>query len=59
MKKIIYSPITSLILHIFMFYFFWKYWSLPMIIFWTLFIVLYTEKRYNWKKIKKQQNKKI
>jgi hypothetical protein len=55
MEKIIYSSTVSLILHIFMFYFCWTYWSLPLIIFWALFIVLYTEKRYNWKKFKNSQ----
>jgi len=55
MEKIIYSPIVSLILHIIMFYMLWFYWSLPMVILWALFIVLYTEKRYNWKKFKNSQ----
>jgi len=55
MEKIIYSSTVSLILHIFIFYFCWTYWSLPLIIFGALFIVLYTEKRYNWKKFKNSQ----
>jgi uncharacterized membrane protein YwzB len=59
MKDIFYSPIVSLILHICMFYFCWTYWSLPTIIFWSLFLVLYTEKRHNWIKFRKQQNKKL
>ena len=55
MKDIIYSPIVSLILHIIMFYMLWFYWSLPMVIIWSIFIVFYSEGRYNWKKFKKNQ----
>jgi hypothetical protein len=68
MKDIIYSPIVSLILHICMFYFCWTYWSLPVVIVWAIlllllqsipiFLVIYSEGRYNWKKFRKQQNKK-
>lgn len=56
MKDIIYSPIVSLILHIIMFYMIWFYWSLPTFLIWSIFLVVYSEKRYNWKKFKKQQN---
>jgi len=42
-----------------MFYFCWTYWSLPVVIVWSIFIVFYGEGRYNWKKFRKQQNKKI
>jgi hypothetical protein len=55
MKDIIYSPIVSLILHIIMFYMLWFYWSLPMVILWAIFLVIYSEGRYNWKKFKKNQ----
>ena len=55
MKNIIYSPIVSLILHILMFHFCWTHWSLPVVIIWAIFLVVYSEKRYDWKKFKKEQ----
>jgi hypothetical protein len=58
MKDIFYSPITSIILYLLMGYLCWTYWSLPMVIIWSIFLVIYSEGRYNWKKFRKQQNKK-
>lgn len=55
MKDIIYSPIVSLILHIIMFYILWFYWSLPVVIIWSIFIIFYSEMRSNWRKFKKDQ----
>ena len=55
MKKIIYSPVTSIILYLLMGYLCWVYWSLPMVIIWSIFIVFYSEGRYNWRKFKKNQ----
>jgi hypothetical protein len=56
MKDIIYSPVSSLILHVIMIYFCWVTWSIPTMILWTVFTVFYNEKRYNWRKFKKSQN---
>lgn len=56
MKKIIYSPITSIILYSIMGCLCWVYWSLPMVILWSIFLVFYSEGRYNWKKFKNNQD---
>lgn len=59
MKKFFYSIWVTLLLLIVMTYFTTKFWSLPMIIVWVIFYVFYFEKASNWRRFKKQQNKKI
>lgn len=56
MKKIIYSPIASIILYSTMSYLCWIYWSLPTIILYSIFIVFYSEGKYSWNKLKNNQN---
>ena len=56
MKKIIYSPIASIILYSTMSYLCWIYWSLPAIILYSIFMVLYSEGKYSWNKFKNNQN---
>lgn len=52
MKKIIYSPLVALLLTATFGYLTWRYWSLTSVILWSIFLVFYSESRYNWKNIK-------
>ena len=54
MKKFFYSLSVSLILNILMAYLIWNYWSLPMIIIYAFFIVIYSERASEYRKLKRQ-----
>ena len=54
MKKFLYSLPVSLILNILMAYLIWNYWSLPMIIIYAFFIVIYSERASEYRKLKRQ-----
>ena len=54
MKKFFYSLPVSLILNILMAYLTWNYWSLPMIIISAFFIVIYSERASEYRKLKRQ-----
>ena len=53
MKKFFYSLPVSLALNLIMIHLTWTYWSLPMIIVYAFFLVFYTEKSYNYRKLTK------
>ena len=54
MKKFLYSLPVSLILNILMFCLIWNYWSLPMIIIYAFFVVIYSERASEYRKLKRQ-----
>ena len=54
MKNFLYSLPVSLILNVLMAYLTWNYWSLPMIIIYAFFIVIYTERASEYRKLKRQ-----
>ncbi len=54
MKNFLYSLPVSLMLNILMAYLTWNYWSLPMIIIYAFFIVIYTERSSEYRKLKRQ-----
>ncbi len=55
MKKFFYSNWVSFILFITMLSLTFMYWSIPMIILYSIFYIFYYEKAKNWRKFKKSQ----
>jgi hypothetical protein len=58
MKKFFYSSIVTVLLNLAVGYLCYKYWSLPAVIVWAFFIVLYTERSSEWRKSQKSNSKK-
>ena len=54
MKNFLYSLPVSLILNLLMAYLTWNYWSLPMIIIYAFFVVIYSERASEYRKLKRQ-----
>ncbi len=53
MKKIFYSFTVSTILLVLLGVLAYKFWSIPLMIAWILFLVFYYEKAKDWRKSKK------
>lgn len=53
MKKVFYSLTVSTILLVLLSILAYKFWSIPVIIVWILFLVLYFEKAREWRKSQK------
>ncbi len=54
MKNFLYSLPVSLILNILMFCLIWNYWSLPVVIIYAFFVVIYSERASEYRKLKRQ-----
>ena len=54
MKNFFYSLPVSLILNVLMFYLIWNYWSLPVVIIYAFFVVIYSERASEYRKLKRQ-----
>ena len=52
MKNFFYSLPVSLLLNLLMIHLTWTYWSLPMIVIYSFFLVFYTEKAFSYRKLK-------
>ena len=55
MRKILYSTSASIILYLTFGYFVIKYWSLTSVVLWSIFIVIYSESKFSWKKFKNKK----
>ena len=53
MKNFFYSLPVSLILNVLIFYLIWNYWSLPVVIIYAFFTVIYGERSAEYRKQKR------
>jgi hypothetical protein len=53
MKNFFYSLPVNIILYVLMFYLIWNYLSLPTIILWAFFLVIYGERSAEYRKQKR------